>query len=42
MENNKLIQVEGIGIGIKEIDLQKYICLTDIAKKRTLKNLGLW
>ena len=34
MEKNTLIKVEGIGIGIKEIDLQKYVCLTDIAKKR--------
>ena len=34
MENNKVIEVEGIGIGIKEIDSQKYISLTDIAKKK--------
>lgn len=34
METNKLIKVEGIGIGIKEVDLQKYICLTDIAKRK--------
>lgn len=31
---NKLIVVEGLRIGIKEIDVQKYICLTDIAKKK--------
>ena len=34
MKGNKLIVVEGITIGIKEIDIQKYICLTDIAKKK--------
>ncbi|MFH0752874.1 MAG: KilA-N domain-containing protein [archaeon] len=34
MENNKIIKVEGIGIGIKDIDSQKYISLTDIAKKK--------
>lgn len=34
MENNKIIQVEGIVIGIKQIDSQKYISLTDIAKKK--------
>ena len=34
VEKNTLIKVEGIGIGIKEIDLQKYVCLTDIAKKK--------
>ena len=32
--NNKIIKVEGINIGIKEIDSQKYISLTDIAKKK--------
>ena len=34
MENNKIMAVEGINIGIKEIDSQKYISLTDIAKKK--------
>jgi len=34
VENNKIIKVEGIGIGIKDIDSQKYISLTDIAKKK--------
>ncbi len=34
MRKNKLIKVEGIGIGIKNIDSQKYISLTDIAKKK--------
>lgn len=34
MENNKIIQVEGIEIGIKQIDSQKYISLTDIAKRK--------
>lgn len=34
MEENQLVRVEGISIGIKEIDSQKYICLTDIAKKK--------
>ena len=36
MDKNKIIQVKGISIGIKEIDSQRYICLTDIAKKRLL------
>ncbi len=31
---NKIIKVEGYEIGIKEIDSQKYISLTDIAKKK--------
>lgn len=34
MEKNKIINVEGIKIVIKEIDSQKYISLTDIAKKK--------
>jgi len=34
MERNKIIKVEGIGIGIKEVDSQRYISLTDIAKKK--------
>ena len=34
MENNGIIEVEGISIGIKELNLQKYISLTDIAKKK--------
>lgn len=34
MKNNKIIKVEGIGIGIKQIDSQKYISLTDIAKRK--------
>jgi hypothetical protein len=34
MDKNKSIQVEGVSIGIKNIDSQKYICLTDIAKKK--------
>ena len=34
MEDNKIIKVEGIDIGIKEINYQKYISLTDIAKKK--------
>lgn len=34
MEKNKIMNVEGIGIVIKEIDSQKYISLTDIAKKK--------
>src|SRR3989339_2237078 len=34
MEKNTLIKVEGIGIGIKEVYSQKYISLTDIAKKK--------
>lgn len=34
MENNKIIKVEGINISIKEVDFQKYISLTDIAKKK--------
>ena len=33
MEDN-MIKVEGIRIGIKEVDSQKYISLTDIAKKK--------
>src|SRR3989344_1236 len=33
----KIIQVEGFNIGIKEIDSQKYISLTDIAKKKNLE-----
>ena len=39
MENNKMIKVEGIGIGIKDIDSQKYISLTDIAKKKNSEEL---
>ncbi|MBS3168533.1 KilA-N domain-containing protein [Candidatus Woesearchaeota archaeon] len=31
---NKIIKVEGYEIGIKEIDSQKYISLTDIARKK--------
>ena len=46
MKNNKMIEVEGISIGIKEIDFQKYICLTDIAKKKNLEEprfvIGNW
>ncbi len=34
MKNNKIIQVECTDIGIKQIDAQKYISLTDIAKKK--------
>jgi len=34
--DNKIIKVEGINIVIKEIDSQKYISLTDIAKKKEL------
>src|SRR3989339_1946629 len=34
MEKNTLIKVEGIGIGIKEVYSQRYISLTDIAKKK--------
>lgn len=34
MKINKIIQVEGFKIEIKEIDFQKYISLTDIAKKK--------
>jgi len=30
----KILKVEGIEVGIKEIDSQKYISLTDIAKKK--------
>lgn len=37
MKNNKIIQVEKITVGIKEINSQKYICLTDIAKKKNSK-----
>ena len=33
LDKSNLIQVEGISIGIKEIDSEKYISLTDIAKK---------
>ena len=32
--HNKVVKVEGIPIGIKEIALEKYISLTDIAKKK--------
>jgi len=34
MKLNKLIHVEGINIKIKEMNAQKYISLTDIAKKK--------
>jgi hypothetical protein len=34
IKTNKMIKVEGINIGIKEIDSKKYISLTDIAKKK--------
>jgi len=34
MVKNDIIRVEGIVIGIKEIDSRKYISLTDIAKKK--------
>ena len=34
MENNKMLTVEGINIETKEIDSEKYISLTDIAKKK--------
>ena len=34
MVKNSIIRVEGVGIGIKEIDSQRYISLTDIAKKK--------
>src|SRR3989344_3777622 len=34
MENNKIVEVEGISVSIKEVDSQKYISLTDIAKKK--------
>ncbi len=34
MVQNEIIEVEGIGIGIKEINSKKYISLTDIAKKK--------
>ena len=37
MKRNKLIEVKGIAIGIKTIDSQKYISLTDIAKKKNSK-----
>lgn len=34
MKNNGIIKVEGINIGIKDVNSQKYISLTDIAKKK--------
>jgi len=34
VNKNSIIQVEGVDVGIKEIDSQKYISLTDIAKKK--------
>src|SRR3989338_6438481 len=34
MAKNNIIRVEGAGIGIKEVYSQKYISLTDIAKKK--------
>jgi len=37
MKNNRIINVEGIGIGIKEVNTQKYVSLTDIAKKKNSK-----
>lgn len=37
MKNNGIIKVEGIGIGIKEVNSQKYISLTDIARKKNSK-----
>ena len=37
MGKNKIIKVEGIDIGIKEIDSQRYISLTDIAKKKNFE-----
>ena len=30
----EIVKVEGIEVGIKELDSQKYISLTDIAKKK--------
>jgi len=37
MDNNNIIQVEGISINIQKINSEKYISLTDIAKKKNLK-----
>ena len=34
MSKKEIIQVEGIDVNIKSIDSQKYISLTDIAKKK--------
>ena len=34
MAKNNILRVEGVSIGIKEIDSQRYISLTDIAKKK--------
>ena len=34
----EILKVEGIEVGIKEIDSQKYISLTDIAKKKNLED----